>query len=179
MYETNGVEIVYVNETGPAYLAGLRDGTIITMIDGAKIEDTYDFIGTFEYCVHPGKEVVLSNATHDFAIIPSQNPDSPEKPFVGINLQTNTVVKEDSKKHIGLFNWFKDLFKWLFLLNFFIGLANLLPIFITDGAQMLRLMLSRVIKNQKRSLTTWKLINGLFLLLLVIGLLGTYVKLIL
>lgn len=175
-YNIDGIEIISVNETGPAYAAGIRNGTVINFVNGRQVDDIAGFINTFEYCVSPGDNVSLANRTHEFVVVPSHNPVNPEKPLIGVNLRTNLSIKEDSKWYFGVFNWFKDLFMWLFLLNLFIGLANLLPIFVTDGAQMLRLMLSRFIKDQKRAIRVWKWINALFLILLMIGLLATYIK---
>ena len=69
--------------------------------------------------------------------------------------------------------------EWSYLyyyLCFFIGLTNLLPIFITDGARMLQVALEDTISNKKRADLIWKVINWMFFALIVIGLLSTYFK---
>ena len=72
------------------------------------------------------------------------------------------------------FNWTKDLFKWLFLLNFFIGLFNLLPLGIVDGGRILNTFLQSIVKDKEKARKIWGFISLFFLLLLLFGLLTTY-----
>ncbi|MFH1211886.1 MAG: site-2 protease family protein [Candidatus Woesearchaeota archaeon] len=176
MHTNDGIEIVSLNETGPAFNAGIRNNTVITKIDSREINDVSDFVNVFDYCISPGQTVVLSNSTQGFAVVPTEKQNSPGEAYIGVNLKTHQAVNEDAKKYAGVFSWFQDLFMWLFLLNIFIGLANLLPIFITDGAQMLQVLFLRVITNKKTAMKAWTVVNALFLALMIIGLLANYLK---
>ncbi|MDP7476797.1 MAG: hypothetical protein QF655_04160, partial [Candidatus Woesearchaeota archaeon] len=51
-----------------------------------------------------------------------------------------------------------------------IGLINLLPIFITDGARMLKIFFERIIPNKGKSMSLWLFFNwaSLFSLLILV-----------
>jgi membrane-associated protease RseP (regulator of RpoE activity) len=85
-------------------------------------------------------------------------------------------VRPEYESIKGPYYWFKDLFKWLFLLNYFIGLINLFPIYITDGARMLRVAIGKLVKNQEKAIKVWSFINMMFLFLILIGIVSTYLK---
>ena len=95
---------------------------------------------------------------------------------MGLFLKNERVVKEGYETKMPIYSWFKGLLRWLFLLNFFIGLANLLLIFITDGARMLQTFMSKMIKDQKKAIKVWYVINAGFAFMLIIGLFATYLK---
>ena len=48
------------------------------------------------------------------------------------------------------------MFKWLFLLNLFVGLFNLLPLGIVDGGRMLQILLHKTIKKVTEDIESFK-----------------------
>ena len=70
--------------------------------------------------------------------------------------------------------WLKDLFKWIFVFNLFVGLFNLLPLGIVDGGRILKTLLDRIMKNKKKAQKVWGFISFFFLAVLILGLLTTY-----
>lgn len=177
MNEPIGFSFTLINDSLPAAQSGLVNHTIITTVNGERVNNSEVLLDKLNYCTKPGETIYLGNDTVSYAVVTVQNPGDAEKPFIGItNIKDEYKVKEKNKNIAPVFNWFKDLVYWLFLLNFFIGLINLLPIFITDGARMLQIALSKVIHKKENALKIWKLVNILFLLLIFIGLLGNYLK---
>ncbi len=55
----NGIYVVSVDEYGPAYAAGIREGYIIEMVDGKKI-DTMLQLRTYVYSKNPGDTIRLT-----------------------------------------------------------------------------------------------------------------------
>ena len=105
----------------------------------------------------------------------AKNPDDPEKGFMGITkIQNERRVKAEYGSYKSTFYWFKGFLKWLGLLNFFIGLANLLPLAILDGGRMSHLALSKLIKDKKKAQKVFAFISLLFFLFLVFGLITAY-----
>ncbi|MBS3166730.1 site-2 protease family protein [Candidatus Woesearchaeota archaeon] len=66
------------------------------------------------------------------------------------------------------FSWTKLLFLWMTLINLFVGLMNLLPIFITDGGKMIQSLALLITKHPRHSKRIWLWINSFFLLLMAI-----------
>jgi len=166
-----------VQEDLPAAQAGIESGTIISKVNGKLVTDGNQLSGQLYYASSPGETITLSSATQDYAVTLTNHPNNPERGYLGVvNVKNEIRIKEGYEQWKGIFFWFKDLFKWLFLLNLFVGLINLLPLGIVDGGRMLQVLLSKLIKNQAKAMKVWGFISLLFVALLVIGLAGTYLK---
>ena len=97
------------------------------------------------------------------------------KAYIGVNdIRNERLLKPQYERWGWLIYWLKELIKWVTIFNLFIGLINLLPIFITDGARMLQTALLKMMSNKQRALMIWKVVNLLFGMLFVIGIAGTY-----
>lgn len=161
----------------PAAKAGLESGIIIDSFNGRKITDAKHFSEKMYYCSTPNMDITLGSGEDTYKITTTTHPENSEKGFIGVTDIKNEIrVKEKYKKFQGIFFWFKDLFKWLFLLNLFVGLINLLPLGIVDGGRMLQVFLHSTIKDKNKANKIWGFISFLFLLLLIIGILGNYLK---
>ena len=120
--------------------------------------------------------MVLAAAEKDYEIVLAPHPDDPARGYIGVQGIRNEVqVKPGYESWKGTFFWFKDLVKWLFLLNLFVGLINLLPLGIVDGGRMLHVLLSQLFP-QERANRIWGIVSFGFLALLLSGLAGTYLK---
>ncbi len=164
-----------VIEGYPAEMAGIESGTIIDSFNGEKVTNSSSFIEKMAFCTGVGETVLLGSKGVEYSLTTVSNPGDSSRGFIGV---TNIESKgKPIKGFIRLsFFWFKGLFKWLYLLNLFIGLMNLLPIFITDGAKMLFVAIQGSIKSKKKALRVWSLINKVFVALILIGLFATYLK---
>jgi len=172
--EPIGFSMDLVNDSLPAAQAGLTDGMIITKFNGADVKDANSFIEAM-YCVMPGDKIELEADGRVYDITAGKADDR-EKGFIGVtNFKNEVRVKEEYDWLKIPYYWLKDLIKWVFLLNFFIGLFNLLPIGIVDGGRMLKTFLSRVIDNKARAMKIWGLISLFFLMIILLGLVSTYI----
>jgi membrane-associated protease RseP (regulator of RpoE activity) len=146
----------------PAFVAGVPNG-ILTSINGQAVEDYTDFYAAAT-CLVPDQEVTLGTDQGDYTIITMANPDREEKGFIGMKpTQNERRVYEENALVAGVYYWFRGLLKWLFLLNLFIGLANLLPLGIVDGGRMLQTALHSLYPNKKKAMKVWGFISMLFL----------------
>ena len=172
--EPTGFSFSLTNETLPAAQAGLKDGMIITSFNGKPLTEAGHFLETMYYCVKPGQTITLGTENQTYAMTTVSADDS-DRGIIGItNFRNERRVKDQYKfiKHI--FYWFKDLFRWLFLLNFFIGLFNLLPLGIVDGGRILNTLLQSTMRDKEKARKVWGFISLFFIILLILGLITTY-----
>jgi hypothetical protein len=161
-------------EEGPAFEALGEGKFMFNSLDGKVVEDPQEF---YDQLIRksPGDEITLSNAVDTHKIILENHPDKKEYPYLGvISIKEEREFRNDIKG--GIFSWFKNLIKWLAALNFFIGLANLLPLGPVDGGQMLRVFLEQVTPDKRKVMKWWGKISLVTLLLLLIGLLSPYIS---
>jgi len=161
----------------PAAMAGLVNGTVLDNFNGAKVNDSQRFLEQLRYCSKPNDKVTVGNSNSSYEITTTSSPEDSNKAFIGVsNIKNEAKVKKEYEKFGGIFFWLKGLFRWLYLLNLLIGLVNLLPIYITDGAKMLFVALQDIMKDKKKALKVWSAINLMFVLLVLIGTSATYLK---
>jgi len=157
----------------PVADAGIKDG-IIQAVNREKVTDFDSFID-ITYGVKPGEEFILLTDQGEYTLTTVASPDNPKKGFIGIMPVENKRKPKPEYAWISSpFNWTKDLFRWLFLLNFFIGLFNLLPLGIVDGGRILKTFLNKVMEDKQKAQKIWGFISFLFLAMLLFGLLTTY-----
>jgi Zn-dependent protease len=170
--EPIGFSLSLTNETLPAAQAGIKDGMIINSFNGVPITTANPFLEKMFYCVEPGETITLGaeDKTYTMTTVPVDG-----RGMIGVtNFKNERRIKSQYKFIKPVFYWFKDLFKWLFLLNFFIGLFNLLPLGIVDGGRILNTFLQSNVKDKEKAKKIWSFISLFFLLLLLFGLLTTY-----
>ncbi len=146
----------------PAEKAGMTDG-IITSMNDKQIEDYTDFY-TSAACIAPGDEITLGTKDNTYTFKVGTNPDNPEKGFMGIKpTQNEREINPEYASIAPYYYWIRGFIKWLFLLNFFIGLANLLPLGIVDGGRMLQTALHTMFDDKNHAKKLWGIISVLFL----------------
>jgi membrane-associated protease RseP (regulator of RpoE activity) len=161
-------------EDYPAFAAGVPNG-ILTSINDVGVEDYTDFYQAAT-CLIPGDEVILGTDQGKYSFATVAHPDRPGKGFIGMKpTQNERRVYEEHTGLASVYYWFRGLLKWLFLLNLFIGLANLLPLGIVDGGRMLQTALHSLYPNNKgRARKLWGFISMLFLFALGFALFVNY-----
>lgn len=171
-----GFSVDILNESLPSGAAGMEGHMLIDMYNNKTIKDANSFIKDLS-CKKPGDVIYLGNDKNNYEIKTIAHPENPDRAFIGVyNIKNERRVKPKFESIKQSYYWFKDLFRWLFLLNYFIGLINLFPIFITDGARILKVALSRIIKDKEKAAKLWSFINLLFLFFIIVGLVSTYLK---
>jgi membrane-associated protease RseP (regulator of RpoE activity) len=135
---------------------------IITSINGQNVKDSEKYLNVISD-LKPNQNVIVSTNKGEYQLTTSQNPNNESRGYLGILASAHVEVKKYVSNIFGndipwiLFNIY-DLFKWIFLLNFGVGLFNLLPIRILDGGalfkDLLSFKLSERLTNQLLNTTT-------------------------
>ena len=158
--------------------AGMADGAVITSINNNPISNWYDLDKTMEG-TGPNQTIVVVADGKEFYPITKAHPDDSQRGYLGILLVQNKVVsKPGFDMFLPVVRWLGSLFFWLAFISINIGLINLFPIFITDGARMLKVFLERLIKDKKMAFSVWKHVNIVAVFLILILLLLPLFKLI-
>ncbi|MBT4022988.1 site-2 protease family protein [archaeon] len=159
-----------MNETLPAYAAGLSEGSIVTNVNGEEIFILKDLEIVLDK-LKPGDDANLTLDSGEFFSIKTiSNPTNHSRAYVGIWILGNNIIVPNNNHKIlhSILIWLIELFWWTWFLSINIGLFNLFPIFITDGARMLKLNIDYLVKDKKKSNYIWMFINYLGLLVLFI-----------
>ncbi|MEM4397866.1 MAG: site-2 protease family protein [Candidatus Woesearchaeota archaeon] len=186
MTYSDGVKIgIIKNETLPAYSSGIKDNSIIIKINEYNIKNRTDLEFALEN-LKPNQETNIlikeidenkKEIKKEYKIIPTIHPKNETKAYLGILiLEEQRTLKNNNQFNNIIYKillWFYELFSWTSFISINIGLINLFPIFITDGAQMLRKNFETLFKNNKeKGLLIWKNIN--LMGLIIIGILILY-----
>ena len=156
----------------PASFAGINENTLITQMNGIKILNVTQFLEEFEN-ITPNQTIIMGNQNQSFNITTTNHPENQSKGYIGVTIEQQLEPKSKTKFSIikyKIFMWLQELLFWTWFISLNIGIINLFPIFITDGARMLLLSLERLIKKEKLAKKIWILINYacLSMLLLII-----------
>ncbi len=159
---SNGVIIGPIeNDTLPAYSAGLPQESVIIGLNNQQIKNLENLNIQLDK-LNPGDyaNITLENG-QTFSLETVANPSNESKAYVGIWIYgENIVVKEPGYNILHqILKWFIELFFWTWFLSINIGLFNLFPIFITDGARMLKLNIESLFKKKKTADFIWMFVN--------------------
>ncbi len=174
MTEPIGFSFDIINESYPS--SALPENIIINRLNEEEINSYSPFLDVMA-ATKIGDEIKLGNETNSYTITTVESPDG-KRSFVGIqNIVNEYKVKNNINKFwFGVYSWIKGLFKWLGLLSFFIGLANLLPIGPVDGGRMVKTFTDKLIKDKKKSNGVWIKISLFVLALLLFSLLFPWLR---
>lgn len=147
-----GIEVTAVTPGQPAELAGLRDGAVVTSVNGVETMELSQFINAMSI-VKPGETVVFGTDGDDYSIKTINDPNNHTKSYIGVFLEQVSDPTQDAKERFGfvlpVMMWFYGLFVWIANLNLMIGVLNFLPIWILDGGIIFHDLISYVLKNDK------------------------------
>jgi len=173
LYDSEGI-IINPQPGLPADKAGITNNTLIIGINDKPIFTTEDLQRVMEN-VKPNQWIELKSNFTTYTVITIENPDDPSKAYLGVSILGEKLkLKRDNALNNILsyvFKWIGQFLWWLYFLSLNIGLINLLPIFITDGARMLKVFFNRMIPNNEKSTSIWLFANWISLLSLLILLL--------
>nr|WP_231833706.1 site-2 protease family protein [Pyrococcus horikoshii] len=135
-FEPHGVEIAGTIKDSPAYNV-LQKGDVIIGINGMKIETLEEFM-EFMNKTRPNEEITLTVIRNkkiiNISIILGEHPERAGKGFIGIYPTQHWISKIGFDKPLTIV---LTTFYWIYVLNFGVGLMNLLPVIPLDGGRML------------------------------------------
>lgn len=165
------------NSSYPSVKADIPESGLINSVNGEQINNTNQMLNKLKL-VEPGEDVDLEINDTTYSPITIENPKrDTNHGFIGVKSLQNERRFIDSYDNWkgAAFGWFQGLFKWLFLLNFFVGLINLLPMGPVDGGRMFGLALQKLLNDKKKAQKIWAYVGFLFLFIIVLGLIVNYV----
>ena len=169
-----GFSFDLLNESYPAAQSGLKSGMIITAVNDQAMHNYLDF-HNFMQTVRPNEMLTITTNNGVFTVTTATSPDNQRRGFLGIKpVKNERVMKPEYEQYGAFYYWLRGLLRWLFLLNFFIGLANLMPLGIVDGGRMLHTALKRLYNHEEKAKKAWVFIALLFLFILLFGLVVNY-----
>ena len=154
--EPLGVPILSVTEGSGAAAAGLLKEDIITAINGISVVQPQDFT---KIKLTPGETAVVTILRNDETLLipvvtkPSQ--DDPQRGMLGITRGTFPSYQPTSPYYIP---WSPEVFMfllWLWMLSFFIGIFNMLPLPILDGGKFIHSIIEKKISESTLKVTMW------------------------
>ena len=156
--------------------AVLPEGIVVSKMNGEQVNTVQQFIDNMNF-VKVGDAITLGDEEQEYTLITTESPDT-KKAFIGIsNIKNELKVKEGVNKiGYGVYAWVRGLLKWIGLLSFFIGLANLLPIGPIDGGRMVKTASEKLYKNKTKAKKRWIFISMIILLLLLFSLIFPWLK---
>lgn len=171
-----GVPVMQIAEGSGAEAAGMQVNDIITSINGIPIITPADFANVQ---LKPGDRanvsVLRDGQQLNLSVLVGSAPDNPEKGLLGIIRSAFAYMPPKSPYWIP---WPTPVFTfllWVWMLSFFIGIFNMLPMFPLDGEKYVSSALEQ--KISKRSLFVTRIgINGLAFGLLGANIAATAIK---
>ena len=152
----DGVSILSIIPDSGAEKAGLLANDIITSINGVQILSPLDFQKTD---LIPGEiakvSILRDGQTLQFSVEIIPSPDNPQKGLIGI-IRDNSFAY---KPVLNFIEW-KDpgvsmFLLWLWMISFFIGIINMLPLPILDGGKFIHTIIDKKISDKAVNITMW------------------------
>lgn len=151
-FHTDGEVISSVVPKSPAD-GILQDGMIIKSINGISTTDFNSYISLTNQ-TKIGEVLTFQTNQGTFSVKAGVNPNNSTRGYIGIRTEDHSVLNENVAKTWGhQIPWFfyslKDLFTWIFLLNFAVGTFNLLPMKPLDGGLIFEELLGYKLSENK------------------------------
>lgn len=151
-----GVLILSIIENSGAEQAGLLENDIITSINGIQILSPIDFP-----TLSPGETAQVSvlrdgqNLDYLIEIMPA--PEDPERGLIGIMRDNSSAYKPV----MNFIDWTNVDFNvsmfllWLWMISFFIGIINMLPLPILDGGKFIHTIIDKRVSEKAVNGIMW------------------------
>ena len=151
--------------------AAIPAGSIVIAINNQEVSDFDSFFAASKQ-IKSNEEVSITTQENTYILTTTEHPEEPTKGYMGVTLQKEiTQPKQGLSIPYAIFKWLIELFFWLSFISLNIGLINLFPIFITDGARILKVSIDSIVKNKQKAFILWKNINVLAIFIILILLL--------
>ena len=153
---SQGVLILSIIEHSGAEQAGLLANDIITKINDIPIHGPTDFP-----VLNPGEtasvSIIRDGQALEFGLEVMASPDDPERGLIGI-MRDNSITHKPVMNFIDWTNvdlnisWF---LLWLWMISFFIGIINMLPLPILDGGKFIHTIIDKRISDKSVNTVMW------------------------
>ena len=173
----DGVKIVSVDKNSPFEAAGLKSGMEITNFNNAEIKNLNDLVLAINK-LKPGKKISVSSENETFLVDVAESATNPNGIYLGVTVSPVKIGFKPglTSKILGtIFLWLSQLFQWLYIISFGVGLFNLLPIGPVDGGRMFLVVCNKITTPEKAK-KLWTYITFFCLLLIFINLLPYLIK---
>jgi membrane-associated protease RseP (regulator of RpoE activity) len=163
--EPDGVLILSIIEGSGAEKAGLQPNDIITAINGIDVRTPLDFQ---KADIVPGQTVNVSilraGQQLEFPIVIMPSEDDPERGLIGI-IRDNSFAYKPVYNFIEWNNPSLSMFLlWLWMISFFIGIINMLPLPILDGGKFIHSIIDKKISERTVNGLMWGIYGFTFAL---------------
>jgi membrane-associated protease RseP (regulator of RpoE activity) len=166
MYEEpDGVLVLSIIEGSGAEKAGLQPNDIITAINGIDVRTSLDFQ---KADIVPGQTVnvsiLRSGQQLELPIVIMPSEDDPERGLIGI-IRDNSFAYKPVYNFIEWNNPSLSMFLlWLWMISFFIGIINMLPLPILDGGKFVHSIIDKKISDRTVNGLMWGIYGFTFAL---------------
>ncbi|TBR09150.1 MAG: PDZ domain-containing protein [Candidatus Nitrosotenuis sp.] len=151
-----GVAVLSIMPGTGAEKAGLKANDVITSINDVPIVTPFDFT---KVKLDPGDTATVT-ASRDgkqmqFQIVISPSPDDPKKGLIGI-IRDNTFAYKPVYHFIEWKSPEVSMFLlWLWMISFFIGIINMLPLPILDGGKFIHSIIDKKLSDLAVNRVMW------------------------
>jgi membrane-associated protease RseP (regulator of RpoE activity) len=151
-FHPDGMQISSVVPKSPAE-GVLQQGMVIQSINGHPTTNTLQYLQSMNN-TKIGDTLTFQTNQGTYRIKTTTSPNNASKAYVGIRSQENLVLNSGVSQIWGnSLPWIlfplRDLFYWIFILNFLIGTFNLLPMKPLDGGIMLEELLRYKLSEER------------------------------
>ena len=166
MYEEpDGVLILSIIEGSGAEKAGLLPNDIITAVNEIDVKTALDFQ---KANIVPGDTVnvsiLRSGEQLEFPVVIMPSEDDPERGLIGI-MRDNSFAYKPIYNFIEWNNPSVSMFLlWLWMISFFIGIINMLPLPILDGGKFIHSIIDKKISDKAVNSLMWGIYAFTFVL---------------
>jgi membrane-associated protease RseP (regulator of RpoE activity) len=153
---SQGVLILSIIENSGAEQTGLLANDVITTINDIQIHGPADFPA-----LNPGEiasvSILRDGQTLEFELEVMASPDDPERGLIGI-MRDNSIPY---KPVMNFIDWTNVDFNismfllWLWMISFFIGIINMLPLPILDGGKFLHIIIDKRLPEKSVNGIMW------------------------
>lgn len=157
-FQTNGVAITSVVPKSPAD-GILQNGMVIQSINGISTSNFNNFTSLSNQ-TKIGETLNFQTNQGTFSVKAGVNPNNATRGYIGIRSEDHLVLNNNVAKTFGhQIPWFiyslRDLFTWIFIINFAVGTFNLLPMKPLDGGLILEELLGyKLSENRVQQIIT-------------------------
>jgi membrane-associated protease RseP (regulator of RpoE activity) len=161
----DGVTILSIMPGTGAEKAGLQPNDIITSINDVQITTPFDFT---KVKLAPGDTAVVSvlrnGERQQFTVEITPSPDDPSVGLIGI-MRDNSISYKPVYNFIEWSNPQLSMFLlWLWMISFFIGIINMLPLPILDGGKFIHSIIDKKLSDIAVNRTMWAIYSFTFAL---------------
>ncbi len=152
----DGVLVLSIIENSGAERAGLLANDIITSINGIQILSPLDFQKTELIPGEIAKVFILRDGqTLQFPVEVIPSPEDPKRGLIGI-IRDNSFAYKPVLNFIEWNDPSVSMFLlWLWMISFFIGIINMLPLPILDGGKFIHTIIDKKISDKAVNTTMW------------------------